>query len=67
MMSVTKAYDELDILAEEVAKGGKYNMSKLQASGLLSAIKKVYGEYRFREMSDYFNMKVRLAKGEYDA
>lgn len=67
MISVTKAYDELDFLAEEVAKGGEYNMADCQADGLLSAIKKVYGEYRFREMRAYFNMKVRCAKGEYDA
>ena len=66
-MSVSKAYEELDFLAEEVAEGGKYNMAEWQASGLLSAIKKVYGEYRFREMRAYFNMKVRCAKGEYDA
>lgn len=62
MMSVSKAYEELDFLAEEVAEGGKYNMAEWQASGLLSAIKKVYGEYRFMEMRDYFNIKVKYAK-----
>lgn len=64
MLSISKVFEELDFLAEEEAKGGKYNMSKWKAEGLLSAVKKVYGEYRFREMRDYYNLKLSMAKGE---
>jgi hypothetical protein len=59
MMSISKAFEELDILAKEASGNDMFaRMSDMQAKGLLSAIKAVYGEARFTEMIAYYNVKL---------
>ena len=59
MISISEAFKELDMLAKEASSDDMFaKMSDMQAEGLLSAIKAVYGEARFAEMKAYYNVKL---------
>ena len=55
MMTMNDIYNEFDALAEEFKSGN--TIAECKASGLLSAVKKVYGEGKSRELNDYYNAK----------
>jgi hypothetical protein len=59
MISISEAFEELDMLAKEASGNDMFaEMSDMQAKGLLSAIKAAYGEARFTEMKAYYNVKL---------